>query len=1014
MKKEIFLKEIQKLNWNQIDLQLIENAFEIAEKSHYSYRRIEGVPYVEHAISVANKLLSWNSPSHLIAAGLLHDVMNSNYSSPPSYEEIKENCGEDVEILVRASTEFSQFGSNYPRDEIYQGLDSIDTVSELFPEIANSLSRTPLVFIIRIANHLENAKSIHLVEPENQDYFARVALNILAPFSARLGMYSAKRELEDVGFKTLEPQIYYPIYEKYNLENIKETENLIISSIQEHLNESNLNANLMFEKRSIYAIYRNWLETGGDQDVTLPLESAYPYLVIVNSQAECYQALGLLHSLYSPINSKFVDYIANPKMNGYSSLHTRLRIRPGSEVEVIIRDQTMHNEAENGITVKWAEQPQVFEFSSNEATTQNKSRISVLTPVGEIKILPKGATAVDFAFSIHKEVGFQCVGAIVDGKPFSLTEPLKSLTTVKIITNKNSVGPRTDWLNSVKTKVAVSEIQKYYQIKKSNELIDRGCELFNDVLDSSDINYSFSELVERVKRASVELKLSLADLLISIGSGDKDANQVFQLVTYDDLAKLSHEKLRNVYTIITIIGSDRIGLLATIGLAASNLNISIETIEAHKIDGNLSRTKISIGDYPRNVIDQLVKNLKSLDGIRDVFPSGKQAIPVTDSSSYTTDPARGYQFKGRHKEIFELVEYLDNPGQSVLIWGPRRIGKTSLLVEFPERLRLRRERYIPVSIDLQKLVGSSTFELVSAINKSIALTIDKATPPKWSVIKKNPLYTMDDFIKRSLPQFARLILIIDEFQLFNDLKEMKDHAFLSKKELLLYLRNQVQHEKRIDMIFSGGGVLSRLVDNEDVSALLEVSKFVELGFLAREDATRIITETNVNYDTKAVEKILELTSNIEGTGNHPGYIQIICSELSLKYGKRISVRSLEEWLEKYFPDLPVAYFNNLWGFSLGLDEVSRIRCRATLVTMATLQKEKSWINNSDLLNSELKNILSAKEISKSITQLEAIRSIQANITSPDTYRIKLQIAANWLTKNYTLKEITEDNSSILK
>lgn len=1011
MDKDQFIQQIVKLDLHTDGRQILFNALELAEKAHSLHKRLDGTSYISHAISVASTLADWRSPPSLIAAGLLHDVMNTTYSTPPSFEAIRDNCGKEVELLVRVSTEISRFGSSYPGEEKYQELDSVEKISVAFPEIANSFSQTPLVIILRIANHLDDAMSIEYVKKEKQELFARIALNILAPHSARLGMDLVKRRLEDIGFKILDPIAYSTVLNKYPAHLVTEHSEPILATIKEAFQTSGTKARVTLSPRSYYSLYRSWLEHGGSEKSYFPFEGVYPYLVTVGTLSECYQALGILHCLFTPVPAHLYDFIGAPKVNKYQAIHTKVRLKTGVEIDIIIRDEQMQAMAEEGIIIKWKTKSQDLQLEVDQLESPDPNQLYVFTPMGEIRTLPINSTPVDFAYAVHRDIGSQCIGAIVNGKKHDLEKPLQAFASVQIITSRSAIGPQTKWLSSVKTKVATAEIQRYYGVKNPDPSIDEGRQILVDALVECQANFLFPELKERINLC-LENKSTIGQLLTDIAHSKIDVNEICQLILYGDAAKMASQNLREVSKIVTLIARDHNGLVAEIKKIALDLKIGLEVTEIHRLDNEISRINILAGDLPDDAIEFLIAELKTLNSVLDAFRSGQQPVSSLVSNPYPITPARGLNFKGREKELANLLDILKGRGQSILIWGPRRIGKTSLLGGISDRLDP--ERFLPVTVDFQNTKITTTLELLHFVIENIALNRPNVNIPKWSTIKKNPLYTFDNLIRRAIPDHSVLVLTFDEFPIFNNLEEKRGTAHLTRTDLSLYLRNQLQHHGKINLVFSGGGILRNLIRRESTSALLELSTFMELDFLAREDAKKVIVETAIKYDLDTIERIIEITSNFQKTANHPWFIQIVCQDLTRRYGNNISLEVFNEWQRDYLCKLPEQHFNNLWGWSLGIDEIGLIECLAALLTIALEMESNPWVAEEKVINSELGIAMSRLRTLRALKRLEAIRSIVSvsDTNSGKMYMIKVPIGAIWLKQNYSPKELLIDHPSV--
>ncbi|TAK14731.1 MAG: TGS domain-containing protein, partial [Anaerolineae bacterium] len=911
----------------------------------------------------------------------------------------------------KASEEFSRIGATKSFGKDARLLSTPEQVTEAFPEIGNRLSQTPLAVVLRIANHLENARSSNVLSQDEQEAFARQSLSVWAPLSSRLGMDFARRKLEDIGFAILDRDNFDRFQEAYPIGQLPATATEIIEQISAAFASHELNVEVSLGERSYYSIFRSWLESGSRERLP-PHESAYPYLLTTESKMDCYLTLGIVHSLLHPLPGQLSDHIGARKLNGYQSLHTKVRIAAGTDVDVIIRDKLMHLIAERGVLASW-ESAETLTHSHLQERTQepNTGQMLVFTPAGETLSLPEGATPIDFAFRIHKEIGYQCVGAFVNGASHDLDKAIKPLSSVRIITSKNSIGPATSWLLTAKTKLAISEVQKYYQVKDFNELIDKGRERLNGEIESKKANITYQNLYERLMLVCKQKELTLVELLSGIAGDNIEVDGIVALICLDDLAKLTTKGFRETLTEITITARDRSGLALDVTKIAAGLDINLETIVGHKLDNNISRVKISVIEVPWKAIESLIEQIRSIRGVQDVHHSGRQSIAVFESGPYTLLPAKGHLFKGRQAEIIKLINLFQKVNASVLVWGPRRIGKTSLLGELPEHID--RDLFVPISLNLQAKEIRSTLDLVHLILQGITNRFPDSNTPKWSTIKKNPLYTLDGFIKRTIPRQLTLLISIDEIQLFDKLEESRESGFLSKTDLALFFRNQLQQATQIRALFCGGGLLRDLTSREEsLSSLFEMTNFFELDFLARVDAERIITETPITYGPRVVDRILELTSNVEKSHNHPGYIQIICRELALKHQTQISINDLEVWLNGEFPRLPEYHFSNLWGFSYGMSSANQAINKAVLLSICQLSEDNAPVALNRIISSDIANYISPTEISAGLERLVGIRTLSEPVESKSSFQVKLPLTALWMRSNFSLQELRIDHPEI--
>ena len=474
------LKEKIALYDPKADLDFIQLAYDFADEAHKGQKRKSGEPYIIHPLQAAHILADMRIDPIIIIATLLHDVPED---TDVTLEELGKNFGEEVESLVRGITKLGKLK--------YRGVERyIENLRKMFVAMAEDVR----VMIIKFADRIHNLSTLDALPPQKQYRIALESLEIYAAIAARLGMDEMKGTLEDMSFKYVYPKEYQRV-KKLRDDKLKGTEKSL-KYIETHSAEILKSANVPFnsiqgrEKR-LYSFYQKLIKK--DNKVA-KIYDLVAFRVIVPTIADCYAALGILHSTWKPVKGRIKDYISQPKPNGYQSLHTTVFTNDGELVEFQIRTVEMHEEAEFGIAahwhydengsrlpakeVKWAKElAEIQKDVLNKLSDLEKikidflqTRIFVFTPKGDVIDLPECATPVDFAYNIHTEVGDCCSGAILNDKIVSLNTQLKNGDVCEIITDKNRKSPNADWLSFVKTNTARNHIKSSIKAHQQSKL----------------------------------------------------------------------------------------------------------------------------------------------------------------------------------------------------------------------------------------------------------------------------------------------------------------------------------------------------------------------------------------------------------------------------------------------------------------------------------------------------------------------------------------------------------------
>ncbi|MDJ0666959.1 MAG: bifunctional (p)ppGpp synthetase/guanosine-3',5'-bis(diphosphate) 3'-pyrophosphohydrolase [Desulfobacterales bacterium] len=524
----------------EADLDIIDRAYIFSARVHDGQIRLSGEPYLSHPLEVAGILAEMNLDPVSIAAGLLHDVVEDTHATP---DEIEQTFGKEVLRIVAGVTKMSKlsFGSTLARQA--------ESLRKMLLAMADDIR----VILIKLADRLHNMRTLAFHKTDKRRQIARETLDIYAPIAARLGIYWIKNELENASFMYLMPDEYDRI--KNSVSTDRTAREAYIEDVKGYLRnqmeEYQLNSEVLGRYKNYYSIYLKMVTQN------LAFEDVYDIIafrIILDTIPRCYEALGIVHSLWKPIDIKFKDYIARPKPNMYQSLHTTVIGPRGERVEIQIRTHEMDRVAKSGIAAHWSykeggktdesigkrfawiqnlvENQENFanpdEFLENVRIDLYPDEVYVFTPQGDVKTLPKGATPVDFAYVIHTEVGNQCTGAKVNGRLVPLSHELVTGDTVDIVTSKNH-KPSKDWLKFVKTVKARSRIRQWIKIQEKNRSLSLGREMCEKAFRKQRLNFTTlmksDQMLEVVAHFGFK---TVDDLIASVGYGKTTPLQVLR------------------------------------------------------------------------------------------------------------------------------------------------------------------------------------------------------------------------------------------------------------------------------------------------------------------------------------------------------------------------------------------------------------------------------------------------------------------------------------------------------
>jgi len=541
------------------DLDLVKKAYVYSAKVHTGQLRKSGEPYLVHPLEVAGILAELKLDESSVVTGLLHDTIEDTLATK---QEISELFGAEIADLVDGVTKLSQFTAANTQEE---------KQAENFRKMVVAMAKDIRVLLVKLADRTHNMRTLDAMKPESQERIARETLDIYAPLANRLGIQWIKSELEDLSFKYLRPQDFEELTTRVTA-TAREKERFIqevVEIIELRLRESGVkDAEVSGRVKHLYSIWRKMRELDVDFD---QIQDVIGFRVIVGSVAECYEALGVIHSEWKPVPGRFKDYIAIPKPNRYQSLHTTVVGPKGERIEVQIRTREMHRIAEEGVAAHWAYKEkgrdgkggealskkdaesfgwlrQLVEFQKEVADPREfletvkvdlfSDEVFVFTPKGAVKSLPRGATPVDFAYTIHSEVGEHTVGAKVNGKLVPLRYKLKNGDTVEILTSPHS-HPSKDWLTFVKTSRAQARIRQFIRQAEHRRSIEIGRELAEREFRRFGVTLNKVHKDGTLDKAANALGYRIADdLLAGIGYGKISPGDVIrQIVPAEKLAQ---------------------------------------------------------------------------------------------------------------------------------------------------------------------------------------------------------------------------------------------------------------------------------------------------------------------------------------------------------------------------------------------------------------------------------------------------------------------------------------------
>ncbi len=527
----------QKKRW--ADTKLIVKAYNYAKEKHGTQCRKSGEPYIIHPVQVAYILADIGLDEATICAALLHDVVED---TEVTHEDLVRDFGEEIANMVAGVTKLGELRYQASTEER-----QVENYRKMFLAMGKDIR----VIIIKLADRLHNLRTLKYLRRDRQIANAKETMELYAPLANRLGIYSLKWELEDLAFKYLYPEEYRELVagiDKKREERLQFIEK-IMADIRVQLKKQRIDAEVTGRAKHLYSIYRKMKRDNKTLDQIYDL---FALRILVNSVKDCYAALGVVHEMYSPMPGRFKDYIAVPKPNMYQSIHTTLLGEKGTPFEVQIRTWEMHRIAEYGIAAHWAykeanygkkgkqvvtvttdklawlretlewqqdmKDPQ--EFLNTLKTELFEDEVYVFTPKGKILVLPRDATPIDFAYSIHEEIGNHMVGCKINSKMMPIITKLQNGDIVEIMTSDSQKGPSRDWLKFIKTTKAKSKIQSWFKKEQRADNIEKGKDLIDKEIKRLGISHDELFKQDYINAALDRYKFkNLEDMYASVGFG---------------------------------------------------------------------------------------------------------------------------------------------------------------------------------------------------------------------------------------------------------------------------------------------------------------------------------------------------------------------------------------------------------------------------------------------------------------------------------------------------------------
>lgn len=1066
---------------------VLTTAFQIVVDAHRGYERINGEPFISHPLAVAETLAKWQAPLHIVAVGLLHDILNLDYSNGYALNSVRKQLGTEIFCLLE-----EVIALNWTWRDLEADFDAGVDIIAMQHYLTQVLQHNWKIVLVKLIDRLHNLQTISALTRVYQERAARVGFNLLVPLADQLGIDAVKRQLEDYCFEIFNPALYQIQEQQYSDPGFHHDITQILADLQQLLCSLPLKSEIRWQPVSLYTLYCHQIEQNAKlgkatRATSLPLRivDAGSFVIVTQEEIDCYTLLGLLHRNLPPVEKQFRDFIGSPKENRYRSLHTQIKHASGNPLHVVIRTQAMDLAAEYGITALWRNVPEAFVPSMPKEVQTTNKKMQVFTPKRECIYLPQGASVLDFAYAIHTEIGHHCAGALVNGEQANRYTILSHGDRVEIITEEVRNAPTLDWLEHVQTSQASSQIRQWLTENQRNAMLERGRRLLNKALQQIGWKGNDAHVLQLLSLLAGKEGLErVEDLLVSVGVGRHQASALVEQLKSKRLRSLrtaqNGEPLRHVlilaakeadrsYTfasccnpfppddivghhqsdqelivhkrgcaqlnegektvqvkwdmsptepnyVVVVEASNRPGLASDLSTVMALSGIDMASFSAYeRADGVMAEAHIHLTRSTATQRARIKREMERIPYVNAVeiipysFFSATMPHLATDNSMYQPNPygptvASGPRFYGREIEcqrIFTLLrDYTQNT--TILLWGQKRIGKTSLVLRLREQLP---EDFVPVYIDMQGLRESSTHQFLYRLMSDTSAVFNKRTGqeitvPAFHRIRKDPLAHFDTFMSRIQQAIGErsLIIMLDEFHCLESLRE----ELISREAIFSRLRSHSLHGRSIRFILSGGGLRSKIIEQGNMSSLFNIAHDEKLGGLAEKDG-RLLVKSGLakvgNISDKAIDRLLELTNG------HPYYLQLLCSSLytwaqenNSKITSDIVSQHIRIWQEK----ADASRFQHLWeGHNLSDSQ----RNKLILSALAELGARFHEVEYRQLANT-LTATVPERDLVLALDNLTNLGIVEHHHVS---YKIAIKLFARWMNEHWplelTLKEI---------
>lgn len=1060
---------------------VLTTAFQIVVDAHKGHERINGEPFISHPLAVAETLAKWHAPLHIVAVGLLHDILSLDYSNGYALNSVKKQLGTEIFCLLEEVIALNRTWKDLEAD-FDAGVDIITMQHYL----SSVLQHNWKIVLVKLIDRLHNLQTIAALTRVYQERAARVGFNLLVPLADQLGIDSVKRQLEDYCFEIFNPALYQIQKQQYADPDFHRDIAQALADLQQLLRTLPLKSEIRWQPVSLYTLYCHQIEQNAKlgkttRTASLPLRivDAGSFIIVTQEEIDCYTLLGSLHKNLPPVEKRFRDFIGSPKENHYRSLHTQVKHTSGNPLHVIIRTQTMDLAAEYGITALWRNVPEAFIPPMPKEAPTTDQKMQVFTPNRKVMYLPQGASVLDFAYAIHTEIGHHCIGALVNGEQADRYRILSNGDRVEVITGELQNVPTLDWLEHVQTSQASSQIRQWLTENQRNAMLERGRRLLNKALQQIGWSANDAHVLQLLSLlASKEGLERVEDLLVSVGVGrhqspalveqlkskrlrslrtahdgktlrsvlilsakEADHPYTFALccnpVPPDDIVGYHHggqelvihkrgcsqvnegEKTVQIKWdmsptepnyVVVVEASNRPGLASDLSTVIALSGIDMTSFSAYeRADGIMAEAHIHLTRSTETQRARIQRELEKMPYVNtvEVMPSSffsatmpQIAIdrPMHEPNPYGPTVASGSRFYGRETECQRIFTLLRDQTQNatILLWGQKRIGKTSLVLRLREQLP---EDFLPVYIDMQGLRESSTHQFLYRLMSDISTIFNKQTgqeitAPAFRRIRKDPLAHFDTFmeyIQRTIHNRS-LIIILDEFQCLDSLRE----ELISREAIFSRLRSHSLHGRGTRFILSGGGLRSQIIEQGNMASLFNIAHDEKLGGLEAKDALLLVKSGLAkvgNISDKAVERLLELTNG------HPYYLQLLCSSLytlvqenNVKITSDIVSQHVRTWLEK----ADVSRFQHLWEGHNSTDSQRNKLILSALAELGTRSHEVEYHR----LASTLAATVPERELVLALDNLTNLGIVEHHHAS---YKIAIELFTRWMSEHWPLE-----------